>query len=352
MTVLENIRICDNGYRELQEKKPAQKIKLRNASYATISAQYMNSMEKNLTPPVKEETSSVEITSVIAINPAVAAMINLLEIEGKISSVGHKALKVKPTMYDNMKKNSASQKDLAIATEHAQIIPPEPAVEIPHTLEISESLDELDKFKVSKNATSAAKVEKYTEQVTEQEEKTIVTPTQTVPNTTLEATTLTIEEKAARPVSRIVPLVTPERIVKEEQKETEKSVNASPATINLSEIANITDLEVLREYLAKTAQLKAEAEKAKREEEEAKENAARAEQEAANSRKQLVQTAEMIAAHQETLIAQTEQSHNQASIYDARRDEFEAERDEYQKAINDMLAIMDDKTEETKTRTL
>ena len=367
MTALENIVLCDNGYREVQEVKTAQKIKLRSVSYDTISTKYVTftgNTTKIQNTSSQQPVSDVEITSVVAISPAVAEMIKLLEIRGKIIGMGHKALKVKPIMYDNMKRNSTSAQDIAEIEKQAQSSFSLP--EVPPTVEpilepkVNPSLAEGDRFRVSRNGSTAAKVEKYIEpsqQVEFAPEVKTIEPVIESEQPSLEDRTVSpvvIEKENSRPLSRDVPLVAPERVDKIVEEKIQESAKSSTLEgfENISTTININNLEILREYLAKTAQLKAEAEKAKREEAEAKESAERAEREAADSRNELVKTAEKIAAHQETLIAQTEQSHNQASIYEAKRDEYEAEKNEYQKAIDDMRAIMEEPPQASKTRVL
>lgn len=366
MTALENIVLCDNGYREVQEVKTAQKIKLRSVSYDTISTKYVTFTGKTtgIQDTSSQPVSDVEITNVVAISPTVAEMIKLLEIRGKIIGIGHKALKVKPIMYDNMKRNSTSDSDIAAIEEQAQasssLHKDTPTVEPILDPEANTTLPEEDRFRVSRNGATAAKVEKYIEPSQQiefvPETKTIepvIEPEQPSPETRT-VSPVVIEKENSRPLSRDVPLVAPERIDKIVEEKIQESAK-EPTLEGLEKIStaiNINNLEILREYLAKTAQLKAEAEKAKKEEAEAKESAERAEKEAADSRNELVKTAERIAAHQETLIVQTEQSHTQASIYEAKRDEYEAERNEYQKAIDDMLAIMEEEPQASKTRVL
>lgn len=361
MTVLENVGLCDNGYIELQEIQPAQKIKLREPSYKAISAQYAAFVPSEKSVEDEEPThnvnpvqTSIEIDKVVAINPRVAEMLYLLEIEGMIKSQAYKALKVNDSMCDNMRKNSTNGIDIAAAQVATTIEPvtdleeKQPENNVPEVTEETQQVPETaNEFKASRNGAVIAKVEKYAAEVV---------PTESVIEDTVTVSPTVIESESARPVSRDVPLVAPERIAIEEKKEqliSPKVEEENPASIlNVSFLDNINSLADLREYLAKTARLKQEAEQAKTKEEEAKKSAERAEQEAANSRTEFVRTAEMIAAHQENLIAQTEQSNAQAHMYEEKRDEFEAERDEYEKAINDMLAVMGDSKADSKGRVM
>lgn len=378
MTALENIELCDKGYAEVRQVQTAQKIKLRNSSYAAISNYYavfakktaevgdmqvsaasIDSVTVSAPATVSEVASDVTITNVVAINPKVAEMINLLEIEGRINSTGHKALKLKPIMYDMIKKNSTSEKEIQKAVELAQVevasvTEAKPIVEVQEAGIVSEvnqaaesalgNVEDDMQFRANRNGAAVAKVEKYMIP----EERNVISPTVVEEVKVIPPTV--IEEELARPVSREVPLIAPERFTASTD---EKKVKVEPvihADSIDSVLDNINNLDELREYLATTIKLKNQAEQAKNKESEARASALRAEQEAANSRDQFVQTAKSLAAHQESLIAQTEQSKAQTSIYEAKKGEFEAERDEYQKAINDMLAVMGDDSEPKKER--
>lgn len=365
MTVLENIELCDNGYIEVKEVNIAQKIKLRTPSYGTISAKYSGAKKERenlLSNSVPTQSSAVtmpqtdvEIVSVVALNPRVAEMIQLLEINGRIKKEAYKALKIKPTMRENMEKNATCQKnDETVQETTIGNIEPLDQVGEEQSLQELEIGADTEEQKISKNGTTIARIEKFTTKL-EFSEAEPVSP-------------VIVEETTARPVSREIPLVAPERAaesVPEEEKNNQATVGeqASEAVQeaepnDIEDIVgavlpnNITDLAAIRDYLEKTARLKREAEQAKNKEEEAKRSAEKAEQEAADRRDELVKTAEKIAAHQEQLIAQTEKSKEQANIYDAKRGEYESETAEYQRAINDMLAIIGDSEQDNKGKTM
>ncbi len=367
MTVLENVELCDNGYVETRSINVAQKIKLRAPSYQAITTKYVaytNSQESTsetsmtASEPTQNAASApvtptVEITKVVAINPAVAEALILLEINGRINSEGYKALKVKPSMCENMKKNSATEKSQELPQEMPTT---ESLTEMESTIENApldlELNEEQSTTKVSRNGATIAKIEKFTSEDAQtaqiaSEEVTPVSPT-------------VVEESSARAISRDVPLVAPERpVVAEEndlqvapKEELEQPKSKFDNILNVSFANNISSLAELKEYLEQTARLKQEANQAKIKEEEAKKSAERAEQEAASSRDEFVKTAEKIAAHQESLIAQAEKSNEQAHKYDEKRGEYENEKAEYQKAINDMLAIMGDSEQVSKGKAM
>lgn len=357
MTVLENIELCDNGCTEVRELTVAQKIRLRTPSYGTISAQYQNFLSSQAAAKMENEVpkennnapsvqSDIEIVSVVALNPRIAEMLMLLEMQGRIKSDGYKALKIKPTMHANMEKNAEYKK---VQEETARVLGSniqgeleEPSTEL---IEMAAS----EESKVSKNGVTAAKIEKFAT-VMEETKETVISP-------------LVVEEQNARPVSREVPLVAPERELADTQQQKEDILpTTKDGEINQVQEENliekdnlpdnITDLAAIKEYLEKTARLKREAEQAKEAEAEAKMNAEKAEQEAADRRDEFRKTAERIAAHQEELIAQKEKSQEQATMYDNKRGEYESESAEYQKAINDMLALIGDSKEDSKGKVM
>lgn len=356
MTVLENIELCDNGCTEVRELTVAQKIRLRTPSYGTISAQYQKFLSPQNAPKMEYEVpqennnatgvqSDIEIVSVVALNPRIAEMIMLLELNGRITSDGSKALKIKPTMYTNMKKN-AEYRNLQEETASDLDSNIQGQLEEPST-ELIE-MDASEESKVSKNGVTAAKIEKFAP-VMEETKETVISP-------------LVVEEQNARPVSREVPLVTPERELADTQQQKENILPTKDGEINQVQEENliekdnlpdnVTDLAAIKEYLEKTARLKREAEQAKEAEAEAKMNAEKAEQEVADRRDEFRKTAERIAAHQEELIAQKEKSQEQATMYDNKRGEYESESAEYQKAINDMLALIGDSKEDNKGKVM
>ena len=359
MTVLENVELCAKPHTELQEVNSAQKIKLRNSSYSAIINQYLafatkiGEQENHTVNVGVMSEPTAEVIQVVAVNPRIAEIINLLEVKGRLRSEGYKALKIKPVMHDCIKKNSESGKE-----NIAQPVVPE-SVEENKDAELEGqqqqtadvilpvSKPETDLFKVTKNESSAAKLEKYTQEpktveVEETKEELIVSEEEKAVSPTV------IEAESARPISRAVPIIAPERIhevaneITYDPKQTAEAISTA--------LSNITSLGQLRECLARTAELKQAAEQAKTKATTAKESVERAEKEREDSKEKMLRTAEKIAAHQESLIAEAEQSNAQASMYEARRGELEAETAEYQKAIDDMLALIgdEDKTKKEK----
>ncbi len=355
MTILENVDLCDAQYAEIREISSAQKIKLRAPSYTAIVSKYsafsnansalVQSTEENTSTPVYQDAQVVMVT---AINPKVAAMIQLLDIHGKIASEGYKALKIKPAMQANIEINSQSSSLQSITTENdISSMPAEEEISIDSNDMINSPQLDMQMPKVSQNASSIARIEKYSsEEISDEysaqtESKPTISPT-------------TIEEQSLRPVSRETPIIVPERSYIEQEKnmtiEHQDKNEAQPSLNILDIVDNITSLDALKEYLAEIANLQHQAEEARNKAEEAKKSAEIAEAEAEDSKIQLKETARRVAEHQERLIAQTEQSNEQASIYDARRDEYVNERNEYQRAINDMLQMIGDSPIQTKGR--
>lgn len=358
MTVLENVELCAKPHTELQEVNSAQKIKLRNSSYSAIINQYLAFTTKigeqeNQTVNVGVMSEpTAEVIQVVAVNPRIAEIINLLEVKGRLRSEGYKALKIKPVMHDCIKKNSESGKENIAQPVVPESVEENKDAELEGQQQTADvilpvSKPETDLFKVTKNESSAAKLEKYTQEpktveVEETKEELIVSEEEKAVSPTV------IETESARPISRAVPIIAPERSHEEateityDPKQTAEAISTA--------LSNITSLGQLRECLARTAELKQAAEQAKTKATTAKESVERAEKEREDSKEKMLRTAEKIAAHQESLIAEAEQSNAQASMYEARRGELEAETAEYQKAIDDMLALIgdEDKTKKEK----
>lgn len=351
MPILENVELCVKPHTELREVNSAQKIKLRDSSYSAIINQYLtfaNKIEeqekKTVNVGVMSEPTA-EVIQVVAINPRIAEMINLLVVKGRLSSEGYKALKIKPVMHDCIKKNSATTQETVAQPIASEPIEESKIAELEvHQEEqteeviLPESKTETDLFKVNKNESSAAKLEKYSQ---EPKEELIASGENAVSPTV-------IETESARPISRAVPLIAPER-GHEETTEITYDSNQTVETISTA-LSDITSLAQLRECLARTAELKQAAEQAKNKATTAKEGAERAEKAREDRKEKMLRTAEKIAAHQESLIAEAEQSNAQASMYEARRGELEAETAEYQKAIDDMLAIIGDEDKNKKEK--
>lgn len=346
MTVLENTVLCDNGYGEVQGIKSPQKIKLRSVSYAGIIDKY-TSFTKEATA-INDSTVLVPSTKEDAIVIVDFPLLRAMHVQ-------HKALKVKSTMFDNIKRNGLNVEKQ-----------PEDTVEVvaeqPAPLEDSEELGA--DFKALRNGATSAKIEKYMAYDPQDEAVAVseVTQAPEVENEPEAISPVTIEQESSRPISRTVPLIAPERVeVKTEElgkteevvaeeapqevyqesaKESARAALANP--MELTDILDLNNMESLRAYLVQTMELKKEAATAKQQEEEARESAAQAEKETEGSRDALAMATERVVALQESLKAQAEQSYNQTNMYISRKAELEAEKSEIDKTLgemNDMLAM-------------
>lgn len=346
MTVLENTVLCDNGYGEVQGIKSPQKIKLRSVSYAGIIDKYA-SFTKEATA-INDSTVLVPSTKEDAIVIVDFPLLRAMHVQ-------HKALKVKSTMFDNIKRNGLNVEKQ-----------PEDTVEVvaeqPAPLEDSEELGA--DFKALRNGATSAKIEKYMAYDPQDEAVAVseVTQAPEVENEPEAISPVTIEQESSRPISRTVPLIAPERVeVKTEElgkteevvaeeapqevyqesaKESARAALANP--MELTDILDLNNMESLRAYLVQTMELKKEAATAKQQEEAARESAAQAEKETEGSRDALAMATERVVALQESLKAQAEQSYNQTNMYISRKAELEAEKSEIDKTLgemNDMLAM-------------
>lgn len=357
MTVLENTVLCDNGYGEVQGIKSPQKIKLRSVSYAGIIDKY-TSFTKEATA-INDSTVLVPSTKEDAIVIVDLPLLRAMHVQ-------HKALKVKSTMFDNIKRNGLNVEKQ-----------PEDTVEVvaeqPAPLEDSEELGA--DFKALRNGATSAKIEKYMAYDPQDEAVAVseVTQAPEVENEPEAISPVTIEQESSRPISRTVPLIAPERVeVKTEElgkteevaeeapqevyqesaKESARAALANP--MELTDILDLNNMESLRAYLVQTMELKKEAATAKQQEEEARESAAQAERETEGSRDALAMATERVVALQESLKAQAEQSYNQTNMYISRKAELEAEKSEIDKTLgemNDMLAMSsEEETSKEKTK--
>lgn len=346
MTVLENTVLCDNGYGEVQGIKSPQKIKLRSVSYAGIIDKYA-SFTKEATA-INDSTVLVPSTKEDAIVIVDLPLLRAMHVQ-------HKALKVKSTMFDNIKRNGLNVEKQ-----------PEDTVEVvaeqQAPLEDSEELGA--DFKALRNGATSAKIEKYMAYNPQDEAVAVseVTQAPEVENEPEAISPVTIEQESSRPISRTVPLIAPERVeVKTEElgkteevvaeeapqevyqesaKESARAALANP--MELTDILDLNNMESLRAYLVQTMELKKEAATAKQEEEAARESVAQAEKETEGSRDALAMATERVVALQESLKAQAEQSYNQTNMYISRKAELEAEKSEIDKTLgemNDMLAM-------------
>ena len=358
MTVLENTVLCDNGYGEVQGIKSPQKIKLRSVSYAGIIDKY-TSFTKEATA-INDSTVLVPSTKEDAIVIVDLPLLRAMHVQ-------HKALKVKSTMFDNIKRNGLNVEKQ-----------PEDTVEVvaeqPAPLEDSEELGA--DFKALRNGATSAKIEKYMAYDPQDEAVAVseVTQAPEVENEPEAISPVTIEQESSRPISRTVPLIAPERVeVKTEElgkteevvaeeapqeayqesaKESARAALANP--MELTDILDLNNMESLRAYLVQTMELKKEVATAKQQEEAARESAAQAEKETEGSRDALAMATERVVALQESLKAQAEQSYNQTNMYISRKAELEAEKSEIDKTLgemNDMLAMSsEEETSKEKTK--
>ena len=351
MTVLENTVLCDNGYGEVQGIKSPQKIKLRSVSYAGIIDKY-TSFTKEATA-INDSTVLVPSTKEDAIVIVDLPLLRAMHVQ-------HKALKVKPTMFANIKRNGLNVEKQPENT--VEVVEEQPA-----PLENSEELGA--DFKALRNGATSAKIEKYMAYNPQDEAVAVseVTQAPEVENEPEAISPVTIEQESSRPISRTVPLIAPERVevktdelgkteeavaeevvaeeasqevYQESAKESARAALANP--MELTDILDLNNMESLRAYLVQTMELKKEAATAKQQEEEARESVAQAEKETEGSRDALAMATERVVALQESLKAQAEQSYNQTNMYISRKAELEAEKSEIDKTLgemNDMLAM-------------
>lgn len=353
MNVLENIELRDCVAVAILQNT-SNKIKLREPSRRAILDTYYTSTvtSASVQPVVNDNQTSetavsqnnngtcVKTAEGVAIDARLAAIITILHIQGKMNGQGYKALKIKPLMYENMLKNSASQDAIAETPQltpalNAETVEPETTQETPLTMESQIAEVKEEQVKVSKNGSSVAKIEKFIEAVIDTSNaKTIMIPA----DDTETVSPVTIEQENARPVSREMPLIAPER---EKKGKLNLESEAHLATDNITSVSvDMEKIQAIKEYLKQLAQVKMEAEEAKRKETAAQEAAAKAKQEALYIRDEFTRAQELVEEHQQGLIAQTAQSNANVTRFEQEKAEADAQCAGYQQAIDDMMAFI------------
>lgn len=378
MSILNTAEFSIFGVELSKKVADSKKIKLKQESYANVQKKYDNfclnqNHSEEITPPSPEtQPTKQEETIIIHIKnknyPKVECeheklkdLISILKVEGSLlpQLAGKRALKIKEYMKNNILSNNGLGQEETSAIEKSiniqEELPKESIVQentqeetvqdsfiVPPTISIPESIEEpqieSDKLKVSKNKTSTAKINKYLEEVSQDEEHDDIKPISDILK----------EIKIPKDKFKIssVP-INIENIVSENATEEENN-GKKPTKASKMEVGKLKD------SLAKANQLKEELEKSKRDAEKAREQAeiakekAKAEQlETEEVKKQLVETIKKLEEHNKKLEAEKKRNEEEAKKYaeeskeyTEKEKEYSSIQEEYKQTINEMLAII------------
>lgn len=379
MSILNTAEFSIFGIELSKKEADSKKIKLKQESYANVQKKYddfclaQNHSEKTMPPIPETQPTNQEETIIIHIknknyakieckHEKLKDLISILKIEGSLlpQLAGKRALKIKEYMKNNILLNNGLESSKPIEAEGEEVISqeksskesvtekiPEETVEKslvgPPIINTTENIEKTsavdpDKVKVSKNKTSTAKINKYIEDDTKEQ-----------------------QQDSIKPISDILKEI---RIPKDKFK-----ISSEPINIDDIVSKNVPDKEnsakkttqsskmevgKLKDSLAKANQLKEELEEAKRNAEKAREQAemarekAEAEQhETEEVKRQLVETIKKLEEHNKKLEAEKKRNEEEAKKYAEeskeyieKEKEYSSIQEEYKQTINEMLAII------------
>lgn len=379
MSILNTAEFSIFGIELSKKEADSKKIKLKQESYANVQKKYddfclaQNHSEKIMPPIPETQPTNQEETIIIHIknknyakieckHEKLKDLISILKIEGSLlpQLAGKRALKIKEYMKNNILLNNGLESSKPIEAEGEEVISqeksskesvtekiPEETVEKslvgPPIINTTENIEKTsavdpDKVKVSKNKTSTAKINKYIEDDTKEQ-----------------------QQDSIKPISDILKEI---RIPKDKFK-----ISSEPINIDDIVSKNVPDKEnsakkttqsskmevgKLKDSLAKANQLKEELEEAKRNAEKAREQAemarekAEAEQhETEEVKRQLVETIKKLEEHNKKLEAEKKRNEEEAKKYAEeskeyieKEKEYSSIQEEYKQTINEMLAII------------
>lgn len=379
MSILNTAEFSIFGIELSKKEADSKKIKLKQESYANVQKKYddfclaQNHSEKIMPPIPETQPTNQEETIIIHIknknyakieckHEKLKDLISILKIEGSLlpQLAGKRALKIKEYMKNNILLNNGLESSKPIEAEGEEVISqeksskesvtenvPEETVEKslvgPPIINTTENIEkpsavDPDKVKVSKNKTSTAKINKYIEDDTKEQ-----------------------QQDSIKPISDILKEI---RIPKDKFK-----ISSEPINIDDIVSKNVPDKEnsakkttqsskmevgKLKDSLAKANQLKEELEEAKRNAEKAREQAemarekAEAEQhETEEVKRQLVETIKKLEEHNKKLEAEKKRNEEEAKKYAEeskeyieKEKEYSSIQEEYKQTINEMLAII------------
>lgn len=361
MSILNNVEFSSFRLQLAKKIQDSKKIKFKQESYTNIHKKYedfcsKDSSSESSSVPIETMPFSSPESIVIHITnkmyekkesqqPNLKDRIYMLKVKGNLlpQFVSRRALKIKDTMKTNMEINnynsimytdiSENSKDTDIKTS---IEVNEPALE---TIEVENNLPD-ERFKVSTNESTSAKIEKYSsDQKNEEAQKpesmfsissSMSEKFKFVDNKENEDST---EEK--EPVS---PIVIEKHLEKPVEKENLVSIE------NNNKNSNPDDL---KDYLTRATKLKEELSNARKQVEEAKAKAQKAKEKAAAEKKEAEAVQEKLAETIKKLEEQKRESEEEVEKYFAesqeyaeKEKEYSSMQEEYQNTINELLAVI------------
>ncbi len=364
MSILSNVELLSVELNTIKLSSDSKKIKFKQESYANIIRKYADFCKNTLIPnkgPESEKMPSQENNQPISIPESIVVHIEnknyeklecqnarlknrifVLKVEGRLlpQLAGKRALKIKDNMKQNMLSNNAisCKKNLDMHKEEHKI----------------EKETQEEEIKITKNGSLSAKIEKYSEELHDNNEK-VIKPMQAKPLIDIVNDMQNINNKfklAMDDEEKEKPIVSPVEI----EKTVARPISARENSDNneSKDFKNIVAPRQLKEYLAKAEQLKAQlseaqknVETAKAEAIKAKEKAAAEKKEAEAAQEKLMETIKKLEKHNEELekerIAKEEEARKyseESQEYSAKEKEYSSMQQEYKNTINEMLAVI------------
>ena len=365
MSILSNVELLSVELGTIKLSSDSKKIKFKQESYSNIIKKYTDFCKNAVIPnenPETNEMSNQENIQPISTPESIVVHIEnkkyeelecqharlknrifMLKVEGRLlpQLVGKRALKIKDSMKQNMLSNNAISCNTDIDASKVE----------EHKVEEETQSEEI---KVTKNGAANAKIEKYSEDSYDTNEN-IIKPMQAKPIIDIvndlkninNKFKLVTEEDVEKPTA-ISPTVI--------EKNTARpiSVEENDNKKENTDFKGIVAPSQLKEYLAKTEQLKAQLSEAQKNVETAKADAIKAKEKAAAEKKEaeavqeeLMETIKKLEKHNEELekekLAKEEEARKyseESQEYIAKEKEYSSMQQEYKNTINEMLAAI------------
>ena len=358
MSILSNVELLSVELGTIKLSSDSKKIKFKQESYSNIIKKYTDFCKNAVIPnenPETNEMSNQENIQPISTPESIVVHIEnkkyeelecqharlknrifMLKVEGRLlpQLLGKRALKIKDSMKQNMLSNNAISCNTDIDSSKVE----------EHKVEEETQSEEI---KVTKNGAANAKIEKYSEDSYDTNEN-IIKPMQAKPIIDIvndlkninNKFKLVTEEDVEEPTT-----VSPTVIEKNTARPI--SVEENDNKKENTDFKGIVAPSQLKEYLAKTEQLKAQLSEAQKNVETAKADAIKAKEKAAAEKKEAEAVQEELMETNEELekekLAKEEEARKyseESQEYIAKEKEYSSMQQEYKNTINEMLAAI------------
>lgn len=364
MSIISNVELLSVELDTIKLSSDSKKIKFKQESYSNIIRKYTDFCKNIVIPRENPETnqmSNSENVQPISVPESIVVHIEnknyeklecknvrlkdrvfMLKVEGRLlpQLVGKRALKVKDSMKQNMLLNNSIACNAGVDTSEVD----------EHKVEETQP----EEIKITKNGSTNAKIEKYSEDshvITENvikpmQAKPIIDIVNDLKNINNKFKLVTDEEEKAKSI--VSPIVIEETVARpiSIEENDDKTENAN--------FKSIVAPSQLKEYLAKAEQLKAQLNEAQKNVETAKADAIKAKEKAAAEKKEaeavqeeLMETIKKLEKHNEELEkerlakeAEARKYSEESQEYIAKEKEYSSMQQEYKNTINEMLAVI------------